>query len=49
MCKVIKKKSNHIYYVKTSKRKTNFNRLVLQKVKYKVNSLFNTNLFSYKP
>lgn len=49
MFKVIKKKSNHTYYVKTSKRKTNFNRLVLQKVKYKVNSLFNTNLFSYKP
>lgn len=49
MCKTIKKKSNHTYYVKTSKRKTNFNQLVLQKVKYKVNSLFNTNLFSYKP
>lgn len=49
MFKVIKKKCNHTYYVKTSKRKTNFNHLVLQKVKYKVNSLFNTNLFNYKP
>lgn len=49
MFKVIKKKCNHTYYVKTSKRETNFNQLVLQKVKYKVNSLFNTNLFSYKP
>nr|DAO22608.1 MAG TPA: hypothetical protein [Caudoviricetes sp.] len=49
MCKVIKKKSNNTYYVKTSKRKTNFNHLVLQKVKYKVEGLFNFKLFSYKP
>lgn len=41
MFKVIKKKSNNIYYVKTSKRKTNFNYI-------KMNSLFNTNLFTYK-
>lgn len=48
MGKVIKKRSNNTYYVKTSKRKTNFNRLVLQKVKYKVNELFTFNVFSYK-
>ena len=29
----IKKKSNNTYYVKTSKRKTNFNRIVVQKSK----------------
>lgn len=48
MYKIIKKKSNNHYYVKTSKRKTNFNRLVLQKVKYKVNELFTFNVFNHK-
>ena len=47
MCKVIKKKSNNTYYVKTSKRKTNFNRLVLQKLNNKVKVLSNFNLFNY--
>ena len=41
----IKKKSNNTYYVKTSKRKTNFNRIVVQKVKYKVRDLLNFKLF----
>lgn len=48
MCKVIKKKHNHTYYVKTSKRKTNFNQLVLQRVKYQVNELFTFKVFTYK-
>lgn len=41
----IKKKSNNTYYVKTSKRKMNFNRIVVQRVKYKVRDLFNFKLF----
>ena len=43
----IKKKSNNTYYVKTSKRRTNFNRIVVQKVKHKVQDLFNFKLFEY--
>lgn len=42
-----KKKSNNTYYVKSSKRKTNFNRIVVQKVKHKVQDLFNFKLFEY--
>lgn len=41
----IKKKSNNTYYVKTSKRKTDFNRIMVQKVKSTVQDLFNFNLF----
>ena len=41
MC--IKKKSNNTFYVKSSNRKTNFNRIVVQKVKSKVHDLFNFN------
>ena len=44
---LIKKKSNNTYYVKSSKRKTNFNRIVVQKVKHKVQDLFNFKLFEY--
>ena len=47
MYKIIKKKSNNHYYVKTSKRKTNFNRLVLQKLNQKVKALSGFNLFVY--
>lgn len=42
-----KKKSNNTYYIKSSKRKTNFNRIVVQKVKHKVQDLFNFKLFEY--
>lgn len=45
----IKKKSNNTFYVKTSKRKTNFNRIVVQKVKHKVRDLFNFKLFGNLP
>ena len=41
MC--IKKKSNNTFYVKSSNHKTDFNRIVVQKVKSKVHDLFNFN------
>ena len=46
MC-IIKKRSNNTFYVKSSKRKINFNRIVVQKVKYKVRDLFNLKLFKF--
>lgn len=43
---IIKKKSNNTLYVKSSKRNTNFNRIIVHKVRYKVGELFNLNLFN---
>ena len=42
----IKKKSNNTFYVKSSNRKTDFNRIMVQKVKSNVQDLFNFNLFN---